>query len=110
METKNHTTPPYLAFLYILSLISYFFHLDSFLLATKRLVCDLLLSTTNPTMRSLHWLAIAPFLVATIQAQENTSPFHWSQSQQFVSQYAKTGKMEQKGRTGVAAMHAVLLK
>ncbi|CEG66894.1 hypothetical protein RMATCC62417_03394 [Rhizopus microsporus] len=36
-------------------------------------------------------------------------PFVWEDSQQVMSPLAKTGKMEQNGRTGVAAMHAVLL-
>ncbi|KAI9316879.1 glyoxal oxidase N-terminus-domain-containing protein [Dichotomocladium elegans] len=58
-------------------------------------------------IKSLSWIALALLATAT-QAQE-TSPFSWSQSQQFVSPYATTGKMEQIGRTGVAAMHAVLL-
>ena len=70
----------------------------------------------SATMKSLSWLAAAAMLslLGTLtQAQEEPrdySPFYWSQPQQFMSPYASSGKMEQKGRTGVAAMHAVLLK
>jgi hypothetical protein len=41
-----------------------------------------------------------------VQAQ---SPFYYSFNNS-TTDYEFTGKMEQKGRTGVAAMHAVLLK
>lgn len=42
-----------------------------------------------------------------VQAQ---SPFYYSFDNSTTSDYEFTGKMEQNGRTGVAAMHAVLLK
>lgn len=45
----------------------------------------------------------------TLEARA-ASPFYWAPSQQFMSPYVKTGKMEQIGRTGVSAMHAVLLR
>ena len=72
-------------------------------------------------MRSIAWtVALVTLLGASTQAQKEQkeqkeerrdfSPFYWSQSQQFMSPYASTGKMEQIGRTGVAAMHATLLK
>ncbi|KAI7853782.1 glyoxal oxidase N-terminus-domain-containing protein [Circinella umbellata] len=55
-------------------------------------------------------LALVAGMSLYAQAQEEPySPFYWSQSQDFMSKYASTGKMEQIGRTGVAAMHAVLL-
>lgn len=38
------------------------------------------------------------------------SPFFDQEQQTINVKYQKSGKMEQKGRTGVAAMHAVLLK
>ncbi|KAL0094104.1 copper radical oxidase [Phycomyces blakesleeanus] len=43
------------------------------------------------------------------QNEPRDAPFYWTQPQKFMSPYEKTGKMEQYGRTGVAAMHAVLL-
>lgn len=52
---------------------------------------------------------LAALYCSGTQAQD--SPFAWtSSSQQVISPFAKAGKMEQRGRTGVAAMHAVLLK
>ncbi|KAI9306142.1 glyoxal oxidase N-terminus-domain-containing protein [Cunninghamella echinulata] len=50
-------------------------------------------------------------LASVYKAQAQDSPFEWlsSQQQQVLSPLATTGKMEQIGRTGVAAMHAVLL-
>ncbi|KAI9493033.1 glyoxal oxidase N-terminus-domain-containing protein [Zychaea mexicana] len=68
-------------------------------------------------MKSLAWLSTVALVSAlgtcSVQAQKEDrrdySPFYWSQSQQFLSPYATSGKMEQIGRTGVAAMHAVLL-
>lgn len=52
-------------------------------------------------------LAISAVLASVlVQAQ---SPFYYSFSNT-TSEYEETGKMEQIGRTGVAAMHAVLLK
>lgn len=39
------------------------------------------------------------------------SPFYYqANDHEYHSTYSTTGKMEQIGRTGVAAMHAVLLK
>ena len=49
------------------------------------------------------------YLTSSVIAQSD-SPFHWPNSQNVISPYAKSGKMEAKGRTGVAAMHATLLK
>lgn len=54
-------------------------------------------------------IATAISFLATVSAQAD-SPFLWSDSQKVISPYAKSGKMEQIGTTGVAAMHAVLLK
>ncbi|KAI8093205.1 glyoxal oxidase N-terminus-domain-containing protein [Halteromyces radiatus] len=60
-------------------------------------------------------MKISPFLGLAFLAnlyfsQAQDSPFAWmSSSQQVISPFAKAGKMEQRGRTGVAAMHAVLL-
>lgn len=50
------------------------------------------------------------YFFGSVTAQNNESPFHWSGSQNVISPFAKSGKMEAIGRTGVAAMHAVLLK
>lgn len=60
-------------------------------------------------MKPLPWLASALLLGASF-AQAQTNPFYPSQSQKIMSPYAKTGKMEQIGTTGVAAMHAVLVR
>lgn len=49
------------------------------------------------------------YLFNSVTAQ-NDSPFHWPDSQNVVSPFAQSGKMEAIGRTGVAAMHAALLK
>ncbi|KAI8339257.1 glyoxal oxidase N-terminus-domain-containing protein [Chlamydoabsidia padenii] len=49
------------------------------------------------------------FLANLYCTQAQDSPFAWTSSQQVISPFAKAGKMEQRGRTGVAAMHAVLL-
>lgn len=49
------------------------------------------------------------YLASSVTAQ-NDSPFHWPDSQNIISPFAKSGKMEAIGRTGVAAMHATLLK
>ncbi|KAI7887683.1 glyoxal oxidase N-terminus-domain-containing protein [Mucor mucedo] len=49
------------------------------------------------------------YFLGSVTAQNNESPFHWSDSQNVISPFAKSGKMEAIGRTGVAAMHAVLL-
>lgn len=54
--------------------------------------------------------AIGYLLVSSVTAQNDDSPFHWPDSQNIISPFAKSGKMEQIGRTGVAAMHATLLK
>ncbi|ORZ00483.1 hypothetical protein BCR43DRAFT_143337 [Syncephalastrum racemosum] len=65
--------------------------------------------------RLLSLGAVVSFLTLTLGQTNGTlearaaSPFHWAPSQQFMSPYVKTGKMEQIGRTGVSAMHAVLL-
>lgn len=50
------------------------------------------------------------FLANLYSTQAQDSPFSWTSTQQVISPFAKAGKMEQRGRTGVAAMHAVLLK
>ncbi|KAI8144824.1 glyoxal oxidase N-terminus-domain-containing protein [Fennellomyces sp. T-0311] len=62
-------------------------------------------------MRSLCLsLACVASISLFVHAQEDSyTPFYWSQSQDDLSSYATTGKMEQKGRTGVSAMHAVLV-
>lgn len=40
-----------------------------------------------------------------------SSPFYWQDEQpNYLLTYKDTGKMEQIGRTGVAAMHAVLIR
>lgn len=50
-------------------------------------------------------------LVVSAVADTDTSPFFYQDYEKsFHSEHAKQGKMIQKGRTGVAAMHAVLLK
>ncbi|KAI8087798.1 glyoxal oxidase N-terminus-domain-containing protein [Gilbertella persicaria] len=46
---------------------------------------------------------------ATLSTVLSQSPFYYQHSQESYSEYAVSGKMEQIGRTGVAAMHAVLL-
>jgi hypothetical protein len=44
-------------------------------------------------------------------AKAQQSPFYYQDDQDnYQSKYKISGKMEQIGRTGVAAMHAVLLK
>ncbi|GAA5812433.1 hypothetical protein MFLAVUS_005889 [Mucor flavus] len=48
------------------------------------------------------------YLFNSVTAQ-NDGPFHWPDSQNVVSPFAQSGKMEAIGRTGVAAMHATLL-
>ncbi|KAJ2955045.1 hypothetical protein NQZ79_g8887 [Umbelopsis isabellina] len=55
------------------------------------------------------WIPLAAVLAASVAAQN--SPFYWQDEQLDYSResYQETGKMEQIGRTGVAAMHAVLL-
>lgn len=56
------------------------------------------------------WIPVAAVLAASVAAQN--SPFYWQDEQPDYSResYHQTGKMEQIGRTGVAAMHAVLLR
>jgi hypothetical protein len=49
-------------------------------------------------------------LISSVKTQEDESPFHWPDDQKIMSPFATSGRMEQIGRTGVAAMHAVLLK
>lgn len=60
-------------------------------------------------MKVSSFLTIAA-AITCISAQKDASPFHWGDDQNVISPFAKSGKMEQIGRTGVAAMHAVLLK
>lgn len=60
-------------------------------------------------MKVFSFLSIAA-AIHCIAAQQNASPFNWGDEQNVISPFAKSGKMEQIGRTGVAAMHAVLLK
>jgi hypothetical protein len=57
-------------------------------------------------MRLLSYSVCLVAASALVQAAQ--SPFFYSD--QSNSKYAKTGKMVQEGHTGVAAMHAVLLK
>ena len=59
-------------------------------------------------MRIAITLAIAS--TALLSHVFGQSPFYYHGNQEPVSEYAISGKMEQIGRTGVAAMHAVLLK
>jgi hypothetical protein len=59
-------------------------------------------------MKPLSFISIVGAIACTVSAQN--SPFYWPEDQKVISPFAKTGKMEQIGRTGVAAMHAVLLK
>jgi hypothetical protein len=66
-------------------------------------------------MKALSFISIGAaitFFSSTVTAQLQTedSPFHWPGSQNVISPFATSGKMETKGRTGVAAMHATLLK
>lgn len=60
-------------------------------------------------MKSTAFLSIVAAITA-VTAQIQDSPFHWSDNQNVISPYATSGKMEAIGRTGVAAMHATLLK
>ncbi|KAI9257672.1 glyoxal oxidase N-terminus-domain-containing protein [Sporodiniella umbellata] len=61
-------------------------------------------------MKSSLFITIATAISCLVLAQaQSDSPFLLSDSQRVMSPYSKSGKMEQKGRTGVAAMHAVLL-
>jgi hypothetical protein len=55
-------------------------------------------------------LTAISYLITSVTAQSDDSPFHWPDSQSIISPFAKSGKMEAIGRTGVAAMHATLLK
>lgn len=64
-------------------------------------------------MKTISFISIVTavsYLASSVAAQGDTSPFHWPNSQTVVSPFATSGKMEAIGRTGVAAMHAVLLK
>lgn len=61
-------------------------------------------------MKFSTFISIAAAVQCLVSAQEEASPFHWPDDQTIVSPFATSGKMEQFGRTGVAAMHAVLLK
>jgi hypothetical protein len=56
------------------------------------------------------WIPLAAALAVSVAAQ--SSPFYWQDEQLDYSResYLETGKMDQIGRTGVAAMHAVLLR
>lgn len=66
-----------------------------------------------PIMKISAFISIATAvncLINSVYTQEEESPFHWPDDQTIVSPFATSGKMEQIGRTGVAAMHAVLLK
>jgi hypothetical protein len=54
-------------------------------------------------------IAIATLFLTAVIAQQ--SPFYYQDEQDnYQSKYKISGKMEQIGKTGVAAMHAVLLK
>lgn len=60
-------------------------------------------------MLALLLLPVTISMVATVTSQ--LSPFYWQEEKpQYTSKYMKEGKMEQIGRTGVSAMHAVLIK
>jgi hypothetical protein len=63
-----------------------------------------------PLMLSIELLlAAAAALSAPVLSQ--TIPFYWQDTnQEFLSAYRDKGKMEQTGRTGVAAMHATLIR
>lgn len=60
-------------------------------------------------MKSTAFLSIVA-AITTVTAQIQDSPFHWTNNQNVISPFAKSGKMEAIGRTGVAAMHATMLK
>jgi hypothetical protein len=65
------------------------------------------------TSAALLLLSVLSNKVVKVAAGGEQSPFYYSDSQVDdvnILKYQKTGKMEQIGRTGVAAMHAVLLK
>jgi hypothetical protein len=60
-------------------------------------------------------LSIELLLVATatfsVPALAQSFPFYWQDvGQDYLSTYRESGKMEQIGRTGVAAMHAALIR
>jgi hypothetical protein len=60
-------------------------------------------------MLALLLLPLTISMAATVAGQ--LSPFYWQdQKPQYTSKYMKEGKMEQIGRSGVSAMHAVLIR
>lgn len=67
--------------------------------------------TTSAALLLLSLLGSSTNLV---RAAGEQSPFYYDDAAEIndvnILKYQKTGKMEQIGRTGVAAMHAVLLK
>ncbi|KAI7870670.1 glyoxal oxidase N-terminus-domain-containing protein [Spinellus fusiger] len=61
-------------------------------------------------MKPLLSLSVVAAVSCTMaQITTNEAPFFWVQPPPFSSPYSATGRMEEYGRTGVAAMHAVLL-
>jgi hypothetical protein len=74
-------------------------------------LCVLLFSVYNQdTMLSVQLLLVAAAAL-TLPASAENAPFYWQDAgQDYLSSYIKSGKMEQLGRTGVAAMHAVLIR
>ncbi|KAI8578572.1 hypothetical protein K450DRAFT_246487 [Umbelopsis ramanniana AG] len=56
-------------------------------------------------------LLLAAAAAMSVPALSQTIPFYWQENnQEFLSTYRDKGKMEQTGRTGVAAMHATLIR
>lgn len=63
-----------------------------------------------PPMLSIE-LLLAAVAALSAPALSQTIPFYWQETnQEFLSAYRDKGKMEQTGRTGVAAMHAALIR
>lgn len=63
-------------------------------------------------MKALSFISIGVAITffSSIATAQLDSPFQWPDRQSVISPFAQSGKMEAKGRTGVAAMHATLLK
>lgn len=60
-------------------------------------------------MLSIKLLPIA--ISMAVAALAKSSPFYWQDEYpDYLLSYQSSGKMEQVGRTGVAAMHAVLIR
>ncbi|KAI9472158.1 MAG: glyoxal oxidase N-terminus-domain-containing protein [Benjaminiella poitrasii] len=60
-------------------------------------------------MRIRLAISIALFSTSHLHLVTSQSPFYYQETENYHSQYGKSGQLEQIGRTGVAAMHAVLL-